>query len=490
MRKDVQSKYARLLGILQGTLGLEIGPPAAVIPEELDGSASFDQNAARVIHSTRFTPQKASRKTAFSPESGLGASFFGSQTSLTTTPQGPPTQQNSWSAGSLTSPSQPRTVQLDEDLVKEAILGMQRKLIATERARDEALSHGRTLDKQVKKLESEKSAFELKLSELRATVQSLQDKHDQVSLERDRAELSASSSQIAVKESEQRSKELADQVQYLEAKSATQSMTQQMNESCIRKHQQTESELLAEKKRILELMQVAEEEKAAAQSAVAHLKKERAAFQSAKLSQDAQVTLLQQKLASTQQQVQETTEQMCRVQEALKVADGEVEMHASAEKQLQQQAVELNEQLCAVREENARLEGGIEDLQLSLTAVKKEKETLEDRLRLLQQSKEEGDQHMEFLRQSVHGLQDQLVRKGSSHSDVVNQLRAAEERMTGQAQQAEALQVSLYVHTYVCMSWVGMMHCAWLHTCVANLYVYVVPLQLILWHVPTQATGM
>lgn len=441
-RKDVQNKYARLLGILQGTLGLEISPPTEVIPEELNGSASFEVNAARVIHSTRLTPQKGSRKSAISPESGLGASFFGSQTSLSATPQRPPTQQHSWSAASLTSPTKPCAVQVDEDSVKEAILGLQRKLIAAERARDEALSQGRSLDKQVKKLEGEKSAFESKLSELRATVQSLQNKHDQVSMERNKAELSASSSQMAVKESEQRNKELVDQVQYLEAKSTTQSMTQMMNESCIRKHQKTESELLAEKKRILELLQVAEEEKAAAQSAVAHLKKERASFQSAKLSLDAQVTLLQQKLTSSQQQVQETTEQMCRVQEALKVADGEVEKHTLAEKQLQQQTADLADQLSVLREENARLERGIQDLQLSLTAVRKEKETLEDRLRLLQQSREESDQHLEFLRQSVHGLQDQLVRKDSCHSDVVGQLRAAEERIAEQTQQAEALQVS------------------------------------------------
>ena len=460
MRKDVQNKYSRLLGILQGSLGLEISPSVEMIPEELDGSASFGQNAARVIQSSRITPQKGYRKSAISPESGLGASFFGSQTSLTTTPQCPPTQQKSWSAASLSSPTKPCSVQVDEDSVKEAILGLQRKLMTAERARDEALSQGRSLDKQVKKLESEKSVFESKLTELRTTVQSLQDKHDQVSMERNKAELSASSSQMAVKESEQRSKELAEQVQYLEAKSATLSMTQQMNDSCIRKHQQTESELLAEKTRILELLQVAEEEKAAAQSAIAHLKKECASFQSAKLSQDAQITLLQQKLAASQQQAQETTAQMYRVQEALKVADREVEMHTSAEKQLQQQAVDLNEQLSVLREEKSHLEGAIQDLQLRLTAVKKEKETLEDRLRLLQQSRKESDQHVEFLRQSVHGLQDELVRKGSSHSDVIGQLRAAEERVTEQTQQTEALQVRTYVrthvHTYQCEGWASM----------------------------------
>ena len=442
-KKDVQSRYARLLGILQGTLGLEISPPAEAIPEEPDGSASFTQNAARVIHSTRLTPQLASRKTTASPESGLGASFFGSQTSFSATPNCHPTHHSSWSANSATSPSQLCAVQLDEDSVKEAILGLQSKLIAAERARDEALSQIRSLDRQVKKLESEKSAIESKMSGLRDSLQSLQERHDQVRLERDRAELSASTSQMAVKETEHRSKGLTEQVQYLEAKNATQSMTQQMNESCIRKYQQTESELLAEKQRLLELLRVAEEEKTTAQSSVAHLKKECTAFQSARLSQDAQVTLLQQKLTASQQQFQETTEQMCRVQEALKVADGEVERHASAERQLQQQAVELNEQLTALREENTALEGSIQELQLTLTAVNKEKEALEDRLGLLQQSREESDQHMEFLRQSVHGLQDQLARKGSSHSDVVNQLRVAEERMTEQLQKAEGLQVML-----------------------------------------------
>ena len=438
-KSEIQSKYAKLLGILQGTLGLEISP---IEEEEVDLGASFDQNTARVIRSRIGSWKTPSRKMADSPESGLGTSFFGSHASLQVTPMPASSRQNtSMSTHSVTSPSKLAVMHLDIESVKDSILSLQKRLMMAERSRDETLSGLRNLKEQVQKLESEKGLLEKNLAELQASFQSLQANHDKVCKERDESEVRISSNLLEMKKLEQKVESLRSQIQFLETDNATKDLSLQLSDTKLKKQQVAEVSLNTDNKQLMKKLEKSESSCLEAQDTILQMKSEVSSLESDIASKDTKISLLREKLSSSHQQYKESTEKLAQLQAAMTATALSHNQALSTVKKLQGEIKALSGQLEVIGKEKMYLTGVTQELQLSVATLRKEKEAMEEKTLALLQSKDECEKHADFLRNSVQDLRDQLSKKGSSQTELTNQLKATDKYLMKQKSKVEALQV-------------------------------------------------
>ena len=135
--KEVQTKYARLLGALQGTLGLQVVATGGSVDQTDEGKGS---DITKVIQSAPPVDK----------ESGVGTSLTSEMSSLMLSSPVRPIQPP------MSSPSKLAVMQLDASSIKEAILTIQKCLLAAEQAKEEAQFNGANMERKIQFLEVEK----------------------------------------------------------------------------------------------------------------------------------------------------------------------------------------------------------------------------------------------------------------------------------------------------------------------------------------------
>ena len=152
LHKDLQTKYVKLLGVLEVTLGLtpvedsEEPVPGLTFPAR----AELTKSPSPVKVKDRSLDSSSHFSTSLA-ESGVGTSFASPhlQSSLGGT-------HGFDSLCRAKSPSKLSEMKLDAESIRDAILQLQKRLIAAERSKEEALSSATTLEKKIQLMEEEK----------------------------------------------------------------------------------------------------------------------------------------------------------------------------------------------------------------------------------------------------------------------------------------------------------------------------------------------
>lgn len=412
--KDLQAKYAQLVGVLEGTLG--------VTPSIEEENTDYVFSPSAPATSINFSLSESR------PESGFGDSV-GSPT---------PSIENSFNGefdddcARNESPSKLSKHKLDSNAVRDAILDLQKKLMAAETSKHEVVSNAADLQKSVLRLTEEKSSLEARLKSLRSSLISLQTSFDSVSRQRDQAELSLKLKATTISDQQRHEKDLKHKV--LELKGQLEYDRAAKEESEIRLKQCVHTQVNIEmdrnkhetRARDLQLQRHQLEEE------IVKTKTKFSQLESVQVTKDMEISCLQQKLVTSQHLYQQTEEQLKSLKEANRNLGTSCELSQDSERRLLEKIQQQETKLMQAVSEKTTLENKTVSLQESFDLVKKEKEILEDDLRVLTRNQLESDTKCIHLQEKVKELSVSLSDEEVSKAQLSTQLQSVEMKLQEQ----------------------------------------------------------
>ena len=415
--KEVQSKYARLLGALQGTLGLQVVATEGSVDQTDEGRGSdmtkVIQSAPPVDKESGVGTSLTSEVSSFMPSSPYGSAL----------PVQPP----------MSSPSKLAVMQLDASSIKEAILTIQKRLLAAEQTREEALFNGTNMERKIQFLEVEKQQLESSLKETRASLVQLQEVYDTVKKSREQAETTLKIKEEAIKRLQARQDELERQVQIQEQQISSDKVARQISESKLQRFSQTQVQSDAENEQLKKKLGDVEIGKKELQSQVSKLRSELLQIQSMRAAKEAEIDRLKQQLYTSQHLNQESNTKVESLLRRVSLLDSSFTHSQSNEGRLDEELKELEERYGIALAEKKELEMKANELQMALTAGQKEKEVLEMELQRLSHSQ----RHNESLNRSWSERCMELEKKVSDEAITKSQLTTELQKMKTMAYQKE-----------------------------------------------------
>ena len=412
--KDIQVKYTQLVSILEGTLGLT----PAEENEESGISICTPDSSSHTATNTKKKPSKdqsldssghLSRSLA---ESGVGVSLASPCTSKQSSLGGADIP------GHPTSPSD--VVQINVGYVRDAILQLQKRLIAAEQS---TVSSAKTLHKKIQQTEEEKASLEARLNSLRSSLTSLQTSFDSMSTQRDSAEVTVKLQKDAIRGLEKHERELRDEVQQLKLQLKGERTVKQLaSDTELKKYAESQIDYEIERGRLKTHVQDLESHEKQLEEEIGNLRSEADHLQSTCRTMEAEISQLQQKLETSQHLRKEAEEQLRSLKVSMKSLD---QSSRDSEKQFLDKTQQLEMQLAKFEGEKLNQERKITDLQHLCDSVQREKGLLVERLRLLPQNRPQRKQTPELdqasskqnieLMRSVRELRAKLVEKEKEH---------------------------------------------------------------------------
>jgi len=369
--KEVQTKYARLLGALQGTLGLQ------VVATDGNTDQTDEDDVTKVIQSA--PPVGA--------ESGVGTSLT---SEMSFTPSSPvrsslPVQLP------MSSPNKLAVMQLDAGSIKEAILSIQKQLMAAEQAKEEAVFNGNNMERKIQFLEVEKQRLELSLKETRASLVQLQEIYDAVKKAKEQTDSSLVIKVDTLKRMEGRQAELERQVQVQEQQISSDKVAKQISDSKLQRVNQTQVQSHAENEQLKKKLGDFEVANNDLRSQVNKLRSELLQIQSTRAAKEAEIDRLKQQLYTSQQLNQESGVKLQSLQQRVSLLDSSVMYSHSNENRLDEELKNLEERYGIALAEKKELEMKANELQIVLAAGQREKEALELELQNLSHAQRQNE---------------------------------------------------------------------------------------------------
>ena len=371
--KEVQTKYARLLGALQGTLGLQVVATEGGVDQTDEGRGS---DVTKVIQSAPPVDK----------ESGVGTSITSEISSFASSSPGRPVQQPP-----MSSPSKLAVMQLDASSIKEAILVIQKRLLAAEQAKEEALFNGANMERKIQFLEVEKQQLELSLKETRASLLQLQEVYDTVKKSKEHAETNLKIKEEAIRRIEGRQDELERQVQLQEQQISSDKIAKQISESKLQRFSQTQVHTDAENEQLKKKLGDTEIIQKDLQSQVNKLRSELTMIQSTRAAKEAEIDRLRQQLYTSQQMNQESNVKVQSLLQRVSLLDSSFTHSHSNEGRLDEELKSLEERYGVALAEKKELEMKANELQMALATGQKEKEALELELQRLSHTQRQNE---------------------------------------------------------------------------------------------------
>jgi len=369
--KEVQTKYARLLGALQGTLGLHVVATDGST-DQADGG-----DVTKVIQSA--PPAGA--------ESGVGASLT---SEMSFTPSSP-VRSGVLVQLPITSPNKLAVMQLDAGSIKEAILSMQKQLMAAEQAKEEALFNGNNMDRKIQFLEVEKQRLDLSLKETRSSLVQLQESYDALKKAKEQTDSSLAIKVDTLRRMEGRQAELEKQVQAQEQQISSDKIAKQISDSKLQRVSQTQVQSGAENEQLRKKLGDFEVANNDLQSQVNKLKSELLQIQSTRAAKEAEIDRLKQQLYTSQQLNQESVVKLQTLQQRVSLLDSSVMYSHSNESRLDEELKNVEERYGIALAEKKELEMKANELQMALAAGQREKEALELELQNLSHTQQQNE---------------------------------------------------------------------------------------------------
>ena len=370
--KEVQTKYARLLGALQGTLGLQVVATEGSVDQTDEGKGS---DITKVIQSAP----------PIDKESGVGTSITSEISSFVSSSPIRPVQPP------MSSPSKLAIMQLDASSIKEAILTIQKRLLAAEQAKEEALFNGTNMERKIQFLEVEKQQLELSLKETRAGLLQLQEVHDTVKKSKEHAEINLKIKEEAMRRMEGRQDELERQVQLQEQQISSDKIAKQISESKLQCFSHTQVHTDAENEQLKKKLGDTEIIQKDLQSQVNRLRSELTMIQSTRAAKEAEIDRLKQQLYTSQQLNQESNVKIQSLLQRVSLLDSSFTHSHSNEGRLDDELKSLEERYGIALAEKKELEMKANELQMALVAGQKEKEALELELQRLSHTQHQNE---------------------------------------------------------------------------------------------------
>ena len=370
--KEVQTKYARLLGALQGTLGLQVVTTGGNVDQTDEGKVS---DITKVIQSAPPVDK----------ESGVGTSLTSEMSSLMSSSPVRPIQPP------MSSPSKLAVMQLDASSIKEAILTIQKCLLAAEQAKEEAQFNGANMERKIQFLEVEKQQLELSLKEMRSNLIQMQEDHDSIKKLKEKGETSLRLKEETVKRMENRLDELERQVQFQDQQITSDKIAKQISESKLQRFNQSQMHSDAENEQLKKKLADAEIVKKDLQSQVNKLRSELIQIQSTRAAKEADIDRLKQQLYTSQQQNQESNVKIQSLLQRVSLLDNSFTHSHSNEGRLDEELKSLEERYGIALAEKKELEMKADELQIALAAGQKEKEALELELQRLSHTQRQNE---------------------------------------------------------------------------------------------------
>lgn len=407
--KEVQTKYARLLGALQGTLGLQVVATEGNTDQTDEGRVS---DITKVIQSAPVVDVESGVGVSLTSE---GSSFVPFSPANPSVPVQPP----------MSSPSKLAVMQLDASSIKEAILTIQKRLLAAEQAKEEALFKGTNMERKIQFLEVEKQQLELSLKETRANLVQLQEVYDTIKKSKDQAETTLHIKAEAIKKMEGRQGELERQVQIQEQQISSDKIAKQISDSKLQRFSQTQMQVDAENEQLKKKLSNVEMVKNNLQAQVNKLKSELLQIQSTRAAKEADIDRLKQQLYTSQQLGQESNVKVQSLLQRVSLLDSSFAYSQSNEGRLDEELRKLEERYGIALAEKKELEIKASELQMALAAGQKEKEALELELQKLSHSQRQN----ETLSRSWSERCMELEKKVTDEAITQSQLAAELEKM-------------------------------------------------------------
>ena len=415
--KEVQSKYARLLGALQGTLGLQVVATEGSVDQTDEGRGS---DMTKVIQSAPLVDKESGVGTSLTSEV---SSFMPSSPYGSALPAQPP----------MSSPSKLAVMQLDASSIKEAILTIQKRLLAAEQSKEEALFNGTNMERKIQFLEVEKQQLESSLKETRASLVQLQEVYDNVKKSREQAETTLKIKEEAIKRLQARKDELERQVQIQEQQISSDKVARQISESKLQRFSQTQVQSDAENEQLKKKLDNVEIGKKELQSQVNKLRSELLQIQAMRAAKEAEIDRLKQQLYTSQHLNQESNSKVESLLRRVSLLDNSFTHSQSNEGRLDEELKKLEERYGVALAEKKELEMKANELQVALTAGQKKKEVLEMELQRLSHSQ----RHNESLNRSWSERCMELEKKVSDEAITKSQLTTELQKMKTMAYQKE-----------------------------------------------------
>ena len=420
--KDLQAKYAQLVGVLEGTLG--------VTP-----SIEDDYVFSPSVPATTFNLSLSQSR----PESGFGGSICSPTPSIDNSFNGEFVDDCTHSE----SPSKLSKHKLDSNAVRDAILDLQKRLMAAESSKHEAVSSAADLQKSVLQLREEKSSLDARLKSLRFSLVSLQTSFDSVSRQRDQAEVSLKLNATTISDQQRHERDLQHKVlelkEQLECDRAAKEESESRSKQCVRTQVNIELDRnkLETKARELELQRRQLEEE------IVKTKTKFSQLETVLVTKDVDISRLQQNLMTSHHSHQQTEEQVKSLKEANKNLGTSYKLSQDSEKRLLEKIQQQETNLIQAQSEKMTLEEETVCLQECLDMVKKEKEFLEDDLRLLTHSQLESDTERVCLQEKVKELNVSLSDEEVTKVQLSTQLQSVEMKL--QEQEGDNQQIACHL---------------------------------------------
>ena len=370
--KEVQTKYARLLGALQGTLGLQVVATVGSVYQTDEGKGS---DITKVIQSAPPVDK----------ESGVGTSLTSEMSSFVSSSPVRPIQPP------MSSPSKLAVMQLDASSIKEAILTIQKRLLAAEQAKEEAQFNGANMERKIQFLEVEKQQLELSLKETRTNLIQLQEDNDSVKKLKEKGETSLRLKEETVRRMENKLDELERQVQFQDQQISSDKIAKQISESKLQRFNQTQMQSDAENEQLKKKLADVEIVKKDLQSQVNKLRSELMQIQSTRAAKEADIDRLKQQLYTSQQLNQESNVKIQSLLQRVSLLDNSFTHSHSNEGRLDEELKNLEERYGIALAEKKELEMKADELQIALAAGQKEKEALELELQRLSHTQRQNE---------------------------------------------------------------------------------------------------
>jgi len=415
--KEVQTKYACLLGALQGTLGLQVVATEGSVDQAGEDKGS---DITKVIQSAPLVDTESGVGTSLTSEV---SSFVPSSPIKSALPMQPP----------MSSPSKLAVMQLDASSIKEAILTIQKRLLAAEQAKEEALFNGTNMERKIQFLEVEKQQLELSLKETRASLVQLQEVFDTVKKSKEQTETTLKIKEEAIKKIEGRQNELERQVQIQEQQISSDKIAKQISDSKLQRFSQTQVQSDAENEQLKKKLGNIEVASNGLQSQVNKLRSELLQIQSTRAAKEAEIDRLKQQLYTSQQLNQESNIKIQSLLQRVSLLDSSFAHSQSNEGRMDEELKKLEERYGIALAEKKELEMKANELQMALAAGQKEKENLELELQKLSHAQHQN----ETLNRSWSERCMELEKKVTDEAITQSQLTAELQKMKTMAYHKE-----------------------------------------------------